>query len=81
MSQDYFGYTIFYVMNVTDVDDKIIKRARTNHLLDQYVQRVKDPKQVGGMDSLLYRIQSIVHLLYRIRSVEIFSLEIYVFHP
>ena len=34
--QDYFGYNITAVMNVTDVDDKIIARARRNYLLSQY---------------------------------------------
>lgn len=34
--QDYFGYPIHYVMNITDIDDKIIKRARTKYLLQQY---------------------------------------------
>lgn len=33
---NYFGYEVFYVMNITDIDDKIIKRARSNHLCDQY---------------------------------------------
>jgi cysteinyl-tRNA synthetase len=35
---DYFGYDVLYVMNITDIDDKIIKRARQNHLYDKYVQ-------------------------------------------
>ncbi|XP_054736500.1 cysteine--tRNA ligase, cytoplasmic [Anastrepha obliqua] len=34
---DYFGYNVFYVMNITDIDDKIIKRARQNHLYETYV--------------------------------------------
>ncbi|XP_072390660.1 cysteine--tRNA ligase, cytoplasmic [Diabrotica undecimpunctata] len=34
---DYFGYDIFYVMNITDIDDKIIKRARQNYLFKKYV--------------------------------------------
>uniref|UniRef100_A0A1L8DFF5 Cysteine--tRNA ligase, cytoplasmic n=1 Tax=Nyssomyia neivai TaxID=330878 RepID=A0A1L8DFF5_9DIPT len=34
---DYFGYDVLYVMNVTDIDDKIIKRARQNHLLEEYL--------------------------------------------
>eukprot|EP00798_Chlamydomonas_sp_ICE-L_P018385 gene18385-biopygen27313 len=34
--EDYFGYNILYVMNVTDVDDKIILRARRNYLLAKY---------------------------------------------
>ena len=33
---DYFGYNILYVMNITDIDDKIIYRARTKFLLDRY---------------------------------------------
>ena len=34
---NYFGYDIFYVMNITDIDDKIIKRARQNHLYQGYL--------------------------------------------
>lgn len=34
--QDYFGYPVHYVMNITDIDDKIIKRARTKYLIKQY---------------------------------------------
>lgn len=33
---DYFGYDVHFVMNVTDIDDKIIERARQNHLLDTF---------------------------------------------
>ncbi|CAB4064395.1 CARS [Lepeophtheirus salmonis] len=35
----YFGYNIFYVMNITDIDDKIIRRARQNHLYGEYVAK------------------------------------------
>jgi cysteinyl-tRNA synthetase len=34
--ESFFGYDVFCVMNVTDVDDKIILRARRNHLLAKY---------------------------------------------
>jgi cysteinyl-tRNA synthetase len=34
--ENFFGYNIMCVMNVTDVDDKIILRARRNYLLKQY---------------------------------------------
>ena len=34
--RDYFGYDITYVMNITDIDDKIIKRARQNYLYEKY---------------------------------------------
>ena len=37
--EDYFGYEVFMQVNVTDVDDKIIKRARVNRLLADYVAR------------------------------------------
>lgn len=36
---DYFGYNVLYVMNITDIDDKIIKRARQNYLYERYVER------------------------------------------
>ena len=39
---DFFGYDIFYVMNITDVDDKIILKARRNYLLKQYSQTTTD---------------------------------------
>ncbi|EJT98845.1 cysteinyl-tRNA synthetase [Dacryopinax primogenitus] len=32
---DYFGYDVFFVMNITDIDDKIIIRSRQNYLLEQ----------------------------------------------
>ena len=35
---NYFGYDIFYVMNITDLDDKIIKRARQNYLYEGYLK-------------------------------------------
>jgi len=37
---DYFGYDVRYVMNITDIDDKIILRARRNHLLAQHKQHL-----------------------------------------
>jgi len=36
---DYFNYDVQYVMNITDIDDKIIKRARQNYLYEQYLQK------------------------------------------
>jgi cysteinyl-tRNA synthetase len=44
--QGYFGYNILYVMNVTDVDDKIINRARRNYLLDHFCATATDPLKV-----------------------------------
>lgn len=36
---NYFGYDITYVMNITDIDDKIIKRARQHYLFQQYIEQ------------------------------------------
>ncbi|CAR28960.1 hypothetical protein ZYGR_0U03180 [Zygosaccharomyces rouxii] len=33
--QDYFGYDVKFVQNVTDIDDKIILRGRQNYLFEQ----------------------------------------------
>ncbi|XP_072375053.1 cysteine--tRNA ligase, cytoplasmic isoform X1 [Scyliorhinus torazame] len=44
---NYFKYDIFYCMNITDVDDKIIKRARQNHLFEKYKE-----KNLGAMQLL-----------------------------
>ncbi|XP_058979756.1 cysteine--tRNA ligase, cytoplasmic-like [Musca domestica] len=46
---DYFGYNIHYVMNITDIDDKIIKRARQNYLYDGY----KEKATTAPLDQLL----------------------------
>uniref|UniRef100_A0A336KAQ1 Cysteine--tRNA ligase, cytoplasmic n=1 Tax=Culicoides sonorensis TaxID=179676 RepID=A0A336KAQ1_CULSO len=50
---DYFGYNILYVMNITDIDDKIIKRARQNYLYENYLKKdvgiedlIEDQKKV-----------------------------------
>uniref|UniRef100_A0A8C5SZS3 Cysteine--tRNA ligase, cytoplasmic n=1 Tax=Laticauda laticaudata TaxID=8630 RepID=A0A8C5SZS3_LATLA len=37
--KDYFKYDVFYCMNITDIDDKIIKRARQNYLFEQYMEQ------------------------------------------
>eukprot|EP00158_Paraphelidium_tribonemae_P009891 Partr_v1_DN28990_c1_g1_i4_m25637 putative Cysteinyl-tRNA synthetase len=34
--EDYFSFRIQYVMNITDIDDKIIVRARQAHLLQEF---------------------------------------------
>lgn len=47
--EDYFGFSILYVMNITDVEDKIILRARRNYLLKEYLAvHGGDVKKVAG---------------------------------
>ncbi|KAG8438404.1 hypothetical protein GDO86_008907 [Hymenochirus boettgeri] len=41
--RDYFKYDVFYCMNITDIDDKIIKRARQKHLLQKYTESKPQP--------------------------------------
>lgn len=44
--QSYFNYDVFYVMNITDIDDKIIFRARRNHLLEKYIEEANPPDKI-----------------------------------
>ncbi|XP_056870504.1 cysteine--tRNA ligase, cytoplasmic isoform X1 [Takifugu flavidus] len=44
--RDYFKYDVLYCMNITDIDDKIIKRARQNFLLDQYKEKQPQSAQI-----------------------------------
>lgn len=42
--QDYFGYTINFVQNVTDIDDKIIIAARHQYLFEKKIAEVYSEK-------------------------------------
>nr|XP_012381323.2 cysteine--tRNA ligase, cytoplasmic isoform X2 [Dasypus novemcinctus] len=53
--RDYFHLDVFYCMNVTDVDDKIIKRARQNHLFEQY--REKRPQAAQLLEDVRAALQ------------------------
>ncbi|ORY77282.1 tRNA synthetases class I (C) catalytic domain-domain-containing protein [Protomyces lactucae-debilis] len=53
--QDYFGYRVVYVQNVTDVDDKIIVRARQNLVFAQYVADCMD--RTGSYSSAVKQIK------------------------
>lgn len=43
---DYFGYDVLYVMNITDIDDKIIKKARKEYLFKKYLNEQKEVSDV-----------------------------------
>ena len=45
--RDYFGFKVNFIMNITDVDDKIILRGRQQYLLNQY--RAKHEKIDKGV--------------------------------
>ncbi|OSX65793.1 hypothetical protein POSPLADRAFT_1064495 [Postia placenta MAD-698-R-SB12] len=39
---DYFGYDVHFVMNITDIDDKIILRARQTYLVDTFRSETRE---------------------------------------
>ena len=45
--QDYFGYNVLFIQNVTDIDDKIIIAARQQHLFEEKIaSQYRDVKEV-----------------------------------
>jgi len=48
---DYFNYDVFYVMNITDIDDKIIQSSRKKYLFNQFKESHKSLNQ--GLIDLL----------------------------
>ena len=53
---EFFGLNIRYVMNITDIDDKIIKRARQQHLFDQFLANLTQ-------DGLKKHVENGLHIL------------------
>uniref|UniRef100_A0A8C0CS43 Cysteine--tRNA ligase, cytoplasmic n=1 Tax=Balaenoptera musculus TaxID=9771 RepID=A0A8C0CS43_BALMU len=53
--RDYFKFDVFYCMNITDIDDKIIKRARQNYLFEQY--REKQPQAAQLLEDVSTALQ------------------------
>ncbi|OAF68270.1 hypothetical protein A3Q56_03977 [Intoshia linei] len=42
---DYFNYNVTYIMNITDIDDKIITRARQENFFVEYLSKTKNIEQ------------------------------------
>lgn len=58
---NYFNYNVFYVMNITDIDDKIIKRARQNYLYERYVAENRPLSQLlEDHDAVLAQFNEVV---------------------
>eukprot|EP00947_MAST-08B_sp_MAST-8B-sp1_P000015 g15.t1 len=51
--ENYFGFNIQWVMNITDIDDKIILRARQNYLVDNYLKDRKAAGKAAAVDQAL----------------------------
>lgn len=60
--QKYFRYNVKFVQNVTDIDDKIIIRARQNYLFEEFAKDLADEKTVpaGVIDKVEHGFQSFV---------------------
>ena len=43
--EEYFGYNVTYCMNITDIDDKIIKRTRENLFFDRWIKKYSKPSE------------------------------------
>ncbi|EJF65018.1 cysteinyl-tRNA synthetase [Dichomitus squalens LYAD-421 SS1] len=50
---DYFKYDVHFVMNITDIDDKIILRARHNHLISKLISETTSltPELIGQVQA------------------------------
>ncbi|KIV85472.1 cysteine-tRNA ligase, variant [Exophiala sideris] len=58
--RDYFHFKVKFVMNITDVDDKIILRGRQRHLYEKYKQDhryIDDKVRQDARQAWLYYIQ------------------------
>ncbi|KAI9707627.1 MAG: hypothetical protein M1836_000588 [Candelina mexicana] len=65
--RDYFRYEVKFVMNITDVDDKIIVRGRQQHLLAEFTashDRLDDPEVLRTTKSAydVYARKNLPHL-------------------
>ena len=73
--ENYFDYRVNRVMNITDVDDKIIIRARQNHLFNKYVQSLPTPSDSYITDIRLAFTEALSTRQSAIKSAEIDSNE------
>ena len=48
--EEYFGYNVTYCMNITDIDDKIIKRTRENLFFDRWTKKHSKPSDEARKD-------------------------------
>ncbi|ONH66875.1 Cysteine--tRNA ligase [Cyberlindnera fabianii] len=46
--QNYFGYNVTFVQNVTDIDDKIIIRARHEYLFKEFENELASDKEISA---------------------------------
>ena len=82
--RDYFGYTVKFVMNVTDVDDKIVLKGRylylgtrlQNELEGQEKSRATTDALTVGKEALKFYISRYLLLLSPDTSIETYDVEV-----
>ncbi|ODV95212.1 hypothetical protein PACTADRAFT_49952 [Pachysolen tannophilus NRRL Y-2460] len=46
--QDYFGYNVKFIQNVTDIDDKIILKARHEYLFSKFSEEILNSNEINN---------------------------------
>lgn len=52
--EDYFNFDLLYQVNITDVDDKIILRARQNKLVNDYTDEVLQKNDIKAVEEYIH---------------------------
>ncbi|QHS75681.1 cysteine--tRNA ligase SPAR_N00820 [Saccharomyces paradoxus] len=73
--QDYFGYDVQFVQNVTDIDDKIILRARQNYLFDNFVRENNAKFNVSVVDKVKTALFQYISKNFTVEGNEIKTIE------
>ncbi|EFW98465.1 cysteinyl-tRNA synthetase [Grosmannia clavigera kw1407] len=60
--RDYFGYKVQFIMNITDVDDKIIIKARRKRLLDLEREKTYTAEQRHALGSAAFQAYAAANL-------------------
>jgi cysteinyl-tRNA synthetase len=53
--EDYFNFDLLFQINITDVDDKIILRARQNKLIKDYTEEVLEKEDMVSLEEYVQR--------------------------
>jgi cysteinyl-tRNA synthetase len=53
--EDYFNFDVLFQVNVTDVDDKIILRARQNKLIQDYKEEVLKKCDMASLEAYIHK--------------------------
>ena len=66
---EYKGYAVFYIQNITDIDDKIIKQARIEgitekEVAEKYIEKNLDEDEINAYyEKEIFGEQTVRHIL------------------